>query len=248
MYIGKLLDTTTNLYYYGARFYDSSIGRFITADTNMGSTSDPQSLNRYIYARDNPMSLVDPTGHMFTYSGGGESGGNTVQPQPPPVQTVTTTVTTSTVQTFTATTTTYITGSNGVVTMTTTTTTTTVVTVSSTTTTKSVQGGAVISSSSTTLGSRQVYQSTTTNVQLSRPGEPVIGAGSTLPYDALSSQYNGADEQYNPECLIQGGDSYDRAISLADVVMAEEIDPFAFLWYGFWLSVSVAGVSNNCVG
>ena len=28
-------------------------------------TGDPQTLNRYTYCRDNPVNLVDPTGHWF---------------------------------------------------------------------------------------------------------------------------------------------------------------------------------------
>jgi RHS repeat-associated protein len=30
---GKELDSNTGLYYYGARYYDPEIGRFITADS-----------------------------------------------------------------------------------------------------------------------------------------------------------------------------------------------------------------------
>ncbi|MHB8702457.1 MAG: RHS repeat-associated core domain-containing protein [Nitrososphaerales archaeon] len=63
MYTGKWEDGITGLYYFGARFYDPSIERFVTEDTNMGNKEDPLSLNRYIYARDNPMSITDPTGH-----------------------------------------------------------------------------------------------------------------------------------------------------------------------------------------
>ena len=55
----------------------SSSGRFLTEDTYTGSESDPLSLNRYIYARDNPESLSDPSGHMFTTGSGGGSPSDT---------------------------------------------------------------------------------------------------------------------------------------------------------------------------
>lgn len=53
---------TTGLYYYGARYYDPAIYRFITADTvyDVG----PQGLNRYSYALNNPIIYRDPTGHL----------------------------------------------------------------------------------------------------------------------------------------------------------------------------------------
>jgi len=44
------------LYYYNARFYNPDLGRFVTEDTYIGKTTDPMSLNRYIYARVNPES------------------------------------------------------------------------------------------------------------------------------------------------------------------------------------------------
>ncbi len=65
LYAGKLIDEATGLYYSVARFYDSSSGRFISKDSKSGPLQDPQSLNRYIYARDNPLMFVDPSGHMF---------------------------------------------------------------------------------------------------------------------------------------------------------------------------------------
>jgi RHS repeat-associated protein len=51
------------LYDYGARFYDSSLGRFISADTVVPRWNDPQSLNRYTYVRNSPITRIDPTGH-----------------------------------------------------------------------------------------------------------------------------------------------------------------------------------------
>ena len=63
-FTGKELDTT-GLYYYGARYYDPEIGRFITPDSIVQSPYDPQTLNRYTYCRNNPLKYVDPSGHFF---------------------------------------------------------------------------------------------------------------------------------------------------------------------------------------
>lgn len=46
----KPYDSATGLYYYGARYYDPSVSRFITEDSPVYSTlRDPLSLNTYIY-------------------------------------------------------------------------------------------------------------------------------------------------------------------------------------------------------
>jgi len=57
------LDPETGLYNYGARLYDTVTGRFISPDTIVPYPREPQSLNRYSYARNNPLIYVDPTGH-----------------------------------------------------------------------------------------------------------------------------------------------------------------------------------------
>ena len=53
----------TGLYYYGARYYDATIGRFISPDSVGQKLTDPQSLNRYTYCSNNPLRYTDPTGH-----------------------------------------------------------------------------------------------------------------------------------------------------------------------------------------
>src|SRR2546425_5632828 len=63
-YNGKELDNSTGLSFYGARYYEATLGRFISADTIVPSAADPQSLNRYSYVRNNPIVLTDPTGHF----------------------------------------------------------------------------------------------------------------------------------------------------------------------------------------
>ena len=63
-FTGKELDNT-GLYFYGARYYDPEIGRFVTADTIVQAPYDPQTLNRYAYCRNNPIKYIDPSGHWF---------------------------------------------------------------------------------------------------------------------------------------------------------------------------------------
>jgi len=62
-YTGHYLDSETGLLYFGARYYDSSLGRFITQDPISGSIMNPPSLHRYLYAYANPMRYVDLDGY-----------------------------------------------------------------------------------------------------------------------------------------------------------------------------------------
>lgn len=68
-FTGQEYDEELGLYYYGARYYDPAIGRFISADSVVPSASDAQSFNRYSYVRDNPIVYVDPTGHFLDFIG-----------------------------------------------------------------------------------------------------------------------------------------------------------------------------------
>jgi len=65
-YTGKQ-ENPTGLYYFGARYYDPATGRFTTRDAVFGDLSDPQSLNRYSYCRNNPMKYIDPDGNIFWF-------------------------------------------------------------------------------------------------------------------------------------------------------------------------------------
>lgn len=56
--------------YFGARYYASVMGRFLTPDwapkakpVPYADLGDPQSLNLYNYVRNNPLSSIDPDGH-----------------------------------------------------------------------------------------------------------------------------------------------------------------------------------------
>ena len=64
-YTGQELDST-GLYYYEARYYDATLGRFISADTLVPNPEDPQDLNRYSYVDNNPLRHTDPSGHQVS--------------------------------------------------------------------------------------------------------------------------------------------------------------------------------------
>jgi RHS repeat-associated protein len=64
-FTGQRRDVGTGLYFYGARYYDSAIGRFVQPDTIVPGTGNLQALNRYAYTLNNPLRYSDPTG-MFS--------------------------------------------------------------------------------------------------------------------------------------------------------------------------------------
>lgn len=71
-FTGKELDEETGLYYYGARYYDPLIGRFVSQDPWEGDMANPQTLNRYSYVANNPLKYVDTTGKKLELSGNQE--------------------------------------------------------------------------------------------------------------------------------------------------------------------------------
>jgi RHS repeat-associated protein len=64
LFTGQRRDDT-GLYYYGARYYDPTIGRFVSPDTIVQNYTNPQCFNRYSYVLNNPLKYVDPTGMKF---------------------------------------------------------------------------------------------------------------------------------------------------------------------------------------
>lgn len=59
---GKVLDQDTGLSYFGARYYDPTLGRFMGVDPVGFAESNPQSFNRYAYGNNNPYRYADPNG------------------------------------------------------------------------------------------------------------------------------------------------------------------------------------------
>jgi RHS repeat-associated protein len=70
---GEQIDPT-GLSYNRARYYNPAIGRFISRDTFGGSPNNPLSMNRFIYAANNPAGKADHNGHdPNSDAGGGDS-------------------------------------------------------------------------------------------------------------------------------------------------------------------------------
>jgi RHS repeat-associated protein len=69
-YTGKERDAESGLDYFGARYYASSMGRWMSPDwadkpeaVPYSQLDNPQSLNLYGYVNNNPLSKADPDGH-----------------------------------------------------------------------------------------------------------------------------------------------------------------------------------------
>ncbi|MEU1280958.1 polymorphic toxin-type HINT domain-containing protein [Streptomyces sp. NPDC005805] len=60
-FVGGTIDESTGLTQVGARSYDSATGRFLSVDPIMDLT-DPQQINGYAYANNNPLTFSDPSG------------------------------------------------------------------------------------------------------------------------------------------------------------------------------------------
>ncbi len=65
------VDPAMGLYDYNARFYSTTLGRFVSADSIVPGTTTT-GFNRYAYANNNPLLYVDPSGHVPTCSLFGE--------------------------------------------------------------------------------------------------------------------------------------------------------------------------------
>ncbi len=53
------------LYFYNARWYDPSLGRFTQPNSPIPNLVSPQDWDRYAYVRNNPVNYNDPTGHWI---------------------------------------------------------------------------------------------------------------------------------------------------------------------------------------
>jgi RHS repeat-associated protein len=63
-YTGHVNDPDTGLVYMQARYYDPTIGRFLSADPVSPSAGDSFNSNRYVYVRNNPVVDIDPDGRQ----------------------------------------------------------------------------------------------------------------------------------------------------------------------------------------
>jgi RHS repeat-associated protein len=78
-YTGKERDSESGNDYFGARYYASSMGRFMSPDWSAkaepvpyAKLDNPQSLNLYAYVGNNPLTRVDVDGHIGLGTGGFE--------------------------------------------------------------------------------------------------------------------------------------------------------------------------------
>lgn len=74
-FTGHEFDPSTNYTYAKARYLDTDAGRFLSEDPAFWSLpsellTDPQQMNSYAYARNNPLRYVDPDGKLNVIIGG----------------------------------------------------------------------------------------------------------------------------------------------------------------------------------
>jgi RHS repeat-associated protein len=75
-FTGEMTDPT-GLVYLRERYYNPTLGVFLSPDPYQGSPTDPMSLNQYSYVQNNPVNMVDPSGF---YSCKDEMSGPTTVP------------------------------------------------------------------------------------------------------------------------------------------------------------------------
>jgi len=83
-FTGRMRDVETNLDYFGARYFSSGMGRWMSPDWAGKPTTvpyadfgNPQSLNLYGYTGDNPLTKNDLDGHCTNHLPGVVGGGST---------------------------------------------------------------------------------------------------------------------------------------------------------------------------
>jgi len=69
-YTGHINDVDTGLVYMQQRYYDPSVGRFLSVDPLRAMLRAPSHTSRYGYANDNPYRFIDPDGRATIAIGG----------------------------------------------------------------------------------------------------------------------------------------------------------------------------------
>jgi RHS repeat-associated protein len=64
-YNAEEYNPVTDMQYLRSRYYTPAAASFTTPDTNLGSTDNIASQNRYAYAQSDPVNNADPTGHTI---------------------------------------------------------------------------------------------------------------------------------------------------------------------------------------
>lgn len=76
LFTGKERDSETNWDYFGARYYHSALGRWLTVDP---LADQYPSLSPYVYAANNPLFFIDPTGQVLSVAGDSTQSANILQ-------------------------------------------------------------------------------------------------------------------------------------------------------------------------
>ena len=95
-FTGSIADAS-GLLYMNARYYNPSTARFLSQDSYTGLASVPWTQHLYAYCNNNPVNLIDPTGHWpmrknmvyINDGGGGRASTPAVTPTPEPTTTPT---------------------------------------------------------------------------------------------------------------------------------------------------------------
>jgi RHS repeat-associated protein len=77
-FTGQLHDQESGNEYFNARYYSNGTGRFLSPDPSglvYADPTNPQSLNLYAYALNNPLRFIDPTGMILCDYGSSDQGG-----------------------------------------------------------------------------------------------------------------------------------------------------------------------------
>jgi RHS repeat-associated protein len=64
-YTGQRHESSLGIYYYGARWYDPSLGRFLSPDSIIPQSQGVQAWDRYAGMNNNPVRYNDPSGHWI---------------------------------------------------------------------------------------------------------------------------------------------------------------------------------------
>lgn len=75
-YTGQVEEAGIGLYFFNARWYDSTLGRWAQPDSIVPVQSQGvQAWDRYAFVNNNPLRYTDPTGHRVDEGTGGSAGG-----------------------------------------------------------------------------------------------------------------------------------------------------------------------------
>ena len=62
-YTGQREQSQLSIYFYGARWYDPALSRFLSPDSIIPGAGNSQAWDKFAYALNSPVNFIDPTGH-----------------------------------------------------------------------------------------------------------------------------------------------------------------------------------------